>query len=85
MSLKTDEKSADVAQTPTAGSLVNEPTTAIDPVLHKRVMLKLDTVVLGCFGMMYLMANLDRNNLVSSLRHPLSDPYPRLRAPQRAI
>lgn len=66
MSLKADEKSADISQSPTAGSLVMEPTSAIDPVLHKRVMLKLDTVVLGCFGIMYLMANLDRNNLVST-------------------
>ena len=36
----------------------------IDPKVHKKAMLKVDTVVLGCFGIMYLMANLDRNNLV---------------------
>ncbi|KEY71706.1 hypothetical protein S7711_02935 [Stachybotrys chartarum IBT 7711] len=35
----------------------------IDPVIEKRTMLKVDTVVLGCFGVMYLLANLDRNNL----------------------
>ena len=29
-------------------------------------MLKLDAVVLGCFGVIYLLANLDRNNLVSA-------------------
>lgn len=38
----------------------------IDPVIEKRTMLKVDTVVLGCFGVMYLLANLDRNNLVST-------------------
>ena len=37
----------------------------IDPVIQRRTILKLDTVVLGCFGIMYLLANLDRNNLVS--------------------
>lgn len=36
----------------------------LDPVIEKRAILKLDTVVLGCFGVMYLLANLDRNNLV---------------------
>lgn len=41
-----------------------EQYNTIDPVIHKRTMLKLDTVILGCFGIMYLMANLDRNNLV---------------------
>ncbi|KAH7325616.1 high-affinity nicotinic acid transporter [Stachybotrys elegans] len=35
----------------------------IDPVVERRTMLKMDTVVLGCFGVMYLLANLDRNNL----------------------
>lgn len=61
-----DEKTkpAEATQSPTAGSLVMEPTEAIDPVLHKRTMLKLDTVIMGCFGIMYLLANLDRNNLV---------------------
>ncbi|EEY14812.1 high-affinity nicotinic acid transporter [Verticillium alfalfae VaMs.102] len=63
MSLKMDEKEGDVTTTPTAGSVVAESSNAIDPVLQKRVMLKLDAVVLGCFGIMYLMANLDRNNL----------------------
>lgn len=65
MSLKIDEKEGDVTTTPTAGSLIAESSNATDPVLQKRVMLKLDAVVLGCFGVMYLMANLDRNNLVS--------------------
>jgi hypothetical protein len=60
-------KSEKVAQSPTTGSVVMEPAGAIDPVIHKRTMLKLDTVVLGCFGVMYLLANLDRNNLVSRL------------------
>ncbi|KAM0269253.1 hypothetical protein ACHAQH_009802 [Verticillium albo-atrum] len=63
MSLKIDKKVGDVAQTPTTGSIIMEPTIAIDPALHKRVMLKLDTVILGCFGIMYLLAHLDRNNL----------------------
>jgi hypothetical protein len=65
MSLKTDEEVAVPSQTPTTAGEVLDPTTTIDPVLHKRVMLKLDAVVLGCFGVIYLLANLDRNNLVS--------------------
>ncbi|ATY66974.1 nicotinic acid plasma membrane transporter [Cordyceps militaris] len=40
-----------------------EQCNMIDPKIHKKAMLKLDTVVLGCFGIMYLLANLDRNNL----------------------
>ena len=64
MSSKTDEEIASKLQTPTtAGEILELPVT-IDPVLHKRVMLKLDAVVLGCFGVIYLLANLDRNNLV---------------------
>jgi hypothetical protein len=65
MSLKNDEEIAVVSQTPTTTGEVLDPTNTIDPVLHKRVMLKLDAVVLGCFGVIYLLANLDRNNLVS--------------------
>jgi hypothetical protein len=47
-------------------SLIDAPSSheTIDPVIEKRTMLKMDTVVLGCFGSMYLLANLDRNNLV---------------------
>ena len=41
--------------------------TYIDPAVEKRTMWKVDLVVMGCFGIMYLLANLDRNNLVSSL------------------
>ncbi|KAH8907947.1 high-affinity nicotinic acid transporter [Coniochaeta sp. PMI_546] len=37
--------------------------TFIDPAIEKRTIRKLDLVVLGCFGIMYLLANLDRNNL----------------------
>jgi hypothetical protein len=66
MSFKTDEKIASESQTPAiAGEILELPGT-IDSVLHKRVMLKLDAVVLGCFGVIYLLANLDRNNLVRS-------------------
>lgn len=54
-------------QTPESISAeVIEQYNMIDPKIHKKAMLKLDTVVLGCFGIMYLLANLDRNNLVSS-------------------
>ena len=63
MSLEPDNKTATVSQSPTDSSLVMEPTSAVDPVVHKRAMLKLDMVVMGCFGVMYLLANLDRNNL----------------------
>jgi hypothetical protein len=64
MSFLNDEVIAAKSQTPTtAGDVLDSPVT-IDPVLHKRVMLKLDAVVLGCFGVIYLLANLDRNNLV---------------------
>ncbi|SPN99133.1 related to high affinity nicotinic acid permease [Cephalotrichum gorgonifer] len=35
----------------------------IDPAIQKRALLKFDAVVLGCFGLMYMLANLDRNNL----------------------
>jgi hypothetical protein len=66
MSFKTDEKIASESQTPAiAGEILELPGT-IDSVLHKRVMLKLDAVVLGCFGVIQLLANLDRNNLVRS-------------------
>lgn len=65
-------KTADASQSPRDGdSMVMEALEEIDPVIHKRTMLKLDTVVLGCFGVMYLMANLDRNNLVSLLHRKL--------------
>lgn len=55
------------AQTPMTESVDMEQThseTFIDPVIEKRTIRKLDFVVLGCFGIMYLLANLDRNNLV---------------------
>lgn len=57
-------KEKDTSKSPVAASIAMESAT-IDPVIHKRAMLKFDTVVLGCFGIMYLLANLDRNNLVS--------------------
>ena len=66
MPFKNDEEIAVISQTPRTMGDVLEPTATIDPVLHKRVMLKLDAVVLGCFGVIYLLANLDRNNLVSA-------------------
>jgi len=66
MASKNDEEGAVISQTPTAAIDLLEPTTIIDPVLHKRVMLKLDAVVLGCFGVIYLLANLDRNDLARS-------------------
>ncbi|SPN97345.1 related to allantoate transport protein [Cephalotrichum gorgonifer] len=56
-------KDEDLTQSPMAASLAMEPISAIDPVIQKRAMLKVDTVVLGCFGVMYLLANLDRNNI----------------------
>ena len=57
-------KTDDPIHSPAVGSVDMEPDNAIDPAIHKRAILKLDTVVCGCFGMMYLLANLDRNNLV---------------------
>jgi hypothetical protein len=66
MPFKNDEEIAVISQTPRTVGDVLEPTATIDSVLHKRVMLKLDAVVLGCFGVIYLLANLDRNNLVSA-------------------
>lgn len=36
----------------------------VDPVLHRQIMRKIDTAVSGCFGLMYLLAYLDRNNMV---------------------
>ena len=65
MSFPNDEEIAAKSQTPTTTGDVLDPPVTIDPVLHNRVMLKLDAVVLGCFGVIYLLANLDRNNLVS--------------------
>jgi prephenate dehydratase len=66
MSFKIDEKIASESQTPAiAGEILELPGT-IDSVLHKRVMLVLDAVVLICFCVIYLLANLDRNNLVRS-------------------
>ncbi|KAL2812920.1 major facilitator superfamily domain-containing protein [Aspergillus cavernicola] len=35
----------------------------IHAAVQKRALLKFDMVVMGCFGVMYLLANLDRNNL----------------------
>lgn len=58
-------KALDVSQSPKATSVDMEPANAIDPAIQKRTILKVDTVILGCFGIMYLLANLDRNNLVS--------------------
>lgn len=59
-------KAQNVNQSPAATSVVDvEPINVIDPAIQKRTMLKVDTVVLGCFGIMYFLANLDRNNLVS--------------------
>jgi hypothetical protein len=66
MSSKNNEEATVASQAPNTAGNSLEPTSAIDPVLHKRVMLKLDAVVLGCFGVIYLLANLDRNNLVSA-------------------
>lgn len=61
-------KSPKAEQSGTTSSLDMEQTERyIDPVIQKRTILKLDTVVLGCFGIMYLLANLDRNNLVSNI------------------
>lgn len=37
----------------------------IDPAVQKSAIFKIDVAVLGCFGLMYFLANLDRNNLVS--------------------
>jgi hypothetical protein len=64
MSLSDHEEIAAKSLMPTTAGDVRDPPVTIDPVLHKRVMLKLDAVVLGCFGVIYLLANLDRNNLV---------------------
>ena len=61
-----ESKNPDISQSPTAPSVEMTQTEFIDPKLEKRTMLKVDTVVLGCFGIMYLLANLDRNNLVGS-------------------
>ncbi|KAL2205644.1 nicotinic acid plasma membrane transporter [Sarocladium strictum] len=57
------EKVMEPQTTDTMSAEAIEAYNTIDPKVHKRAMLKLDTVVLGCFGIMYLMANLDRNNL----------------------
>lgn len=61
---KSDEK----GQSPTlvTRGIDMERYEQIDPVIEKRTLLKLDTVVMGCFGIMYLLATLDRNNLVSN-------------------
>lgn len=40
----------------------------IDPVVRKKALFKIDVAVMGCFGLMYFLANLDRNNLVSTKR-----------------
>lgn len=59
-------KESQVVDAQAASSLdMEQADRYIDPAIQKRAMLKFDTVVLGCFGMMYLLANLDRNNLVS--------------------
>jgi hypothetical protein len=63
-------KAPDVSQSPKAPSVDMEPANAIDPAIQKRTILKVDTVILGCFGIMYLLANLDRNNLVSMAEFP---------------
>lgn len=72
MMLSTDEKTFKMgAQTPITESLDMEQShseTFIDPAIEKRTIRKLDLVVLGCFGIMYLLANLDRNNLVRCYR-----------------
>ncbi|KAH7024853.1 high-affinity nicotinic acid transporter [Microdochium trichocladiopsis] len=57
------DKMLDVSNSPEAVSLSADPRDTIDPVIHKRAMFKLDMVVMGVFGVMYLLANLDRNNL----------------------
>ena len=62
---KSDEKGQ--LPTPVAGSIDMERYEQIDPVIEKRTLLKLDTVVMGCFGIMYLLATLDRNNLVRNI------------------
>ncbi len=59
---KSNEK--DQSPTSVTGSIDMERYEQIDPVIEKRTLLKLDTVVMGCFGVMYLLATLDRNNLV---------------------
>ncbi|KAL3444614.1 high-affinity nicotinic acid transporter [Aspergillus insuetus] len=41
---------------------MSENGTIVDGV-QKRALFKFDMVVMGCFGVMYLLANLDRNNL----------------------
>jgi hypothetical protein len=69
MESKTDDN-AMVSASPAAGSV--DQVDYIDPVIEKRTILKMDTVVLGCFGVMYLLANLDRNNLVCSSHHQSS-------------
>ncbi|KAK0386734.1 hypothetical protein NLU13_6570 [Sarocladium strictum] len=65
--MQPEEHKADKVTEPHSASSLSagamEACNSIDPKIHKRAMLKLDTVVLGCFGVMYLMANLDRNNL----------------------
>ncbi|OAA58437.1 Major facilitator superfamily domain, general substrate transporter [Niveomyces insectorum RCEF 264] len=38
----------------------------IDRAVEKRMLLKFDVAVMGCFGVLYLLANLDRNNLGNS-------------------
>lgn len=50
----------------------------IDPAVQRRTLLKVDTAVLGCFGIMYLLANLDRNNLVRRIPVPPSPSRPKL-------
>jgi hypothetical protein len=68
----TDVKASKMGvQAPVTESLDMEQShseTYIDPVIERRTVRKLDLVVLGCFGIMYLLANLDRNNLVSHHR-----------------
>lgn len=60
----------EVAQSQAASSLDQEVAErVIDPAIQKKAILKMDIVVLGCFGIMYLLANLDRNNLVSHYNH----------------
>jgi hypothetical protein len=64
MKSETSKSSDAVAESPTQGSIMGQ-IDYIDPAIQKRTILKLDTVVMGCFGLMYFFANLDRNNLVS--------------------
>ena len=63
MADKKPRVSADATAKP--GSIVDiSEEIRVDKAVEKRLLLKFDTAVMGCFGLLYLLANLDRNNLV---------------------